>query len=140
MRRVVIDTNVLVSALRSRRGASFRLISLLGDPRWRPIVSVALILEYEEVAKREASRLGLAEWVVENIIDMFCRLGSQHTIRFRLRPVLRDPDDEFLLELAAASQADFLVTYNIRDFRGSEVYGIRPVTPSEFLRTIGAWP
>ena len=140
MRRIVIDTNVLVSALRSRRGAAFRLISLLGDPRWRPIVSVALILEYEEVARREAGRLGLPEWVVEDIIDMFCRLGSRHTIRFRLRPVLRDPDDEFLLELAAASQADFLVTYNIRDFRGSDVYGIRPVTPGEFLRTIGAWP
>jgi putative PIN family toxin of toxin-antitoxin system len=140
MHRVVIDTNVLVSAFRSRSGASFRLISLLGDPRWRPIVSVALILEYESVAKREACRLGLAEWVVDSIVDMFCRLGSRHAIRFRLRPVLRDPNDEFQLELAVASQADFLVTYNIRDFRGSEAYGIRPVTPAEFLRTIGAWP
>jgi putative PIN family toxin of toxin-antitoxin system len=140
MQRVVIDTNVLVSALRSRRGAAFRLIGLLGDPRWRPIISVALILEYEEVAKREAGRLGLAEWVVDSIIDMFCQLGSRHAIRFRLRPLLRDPNDEFLLELAAASQADFLVTYNVRDFRGSEVYGIRPVTPGEFLTTIGAWP
>ncbi|MGO9259798.1 MAG: putative toxin-antitoxin system toxin component, PIN family [Bryobacteraceae bacterium] len=140
MQRVVIDTNVLVSALRSKRGAAFRLISLLGDPRWRPIVSVALILEYEEILRREADRLGLAEWVVESMIDMFCRLGSQHAVRFRLRPALRDPDDEFLLELAVASQADFLVTYNIHDFHGSEVYGIRPVTPGEFLRTIGAWP
>jgi putative PIN family toxin of toxin-antitoxin system len=138
--RVVIDTNVLVSALRSRRGAAFKLIGLLGDPRWRPIVSVALILEYEEVARREARRLGLADWVVDNIVDTFCGLGSRHTVRFRLRPVFRDPDDEFLLELAAASQADFLVTYNIRDFRGSEVYGIRPVTPGEFSMTIGAWP
>jgi putative PIN family toxin of toxin-antitoxin system len=140
LQRVVIDTNVLVSALRSRRGASFRLISLLGDPRWQPIVSVALILEYEEVTKREADRLGLAEWAIESILDMFCRLGSQHAVRFRLRPAVRDPDDEFLVELAAASQADFLVTYNIHDFRGSEAYGIRPVTPGEFLRTIGAWP
>ena len=103
-------------------------------------MSVVLILEYEEAARRKAGRLGLAEWVVGNIIDMFCRMGSHHAIRFRLRPLLRDPDDEFLLELAVASQADFLVTYNIRDFRGSEVYGIRPVTPGEFLRTIGAWP
>jgi putative PIN family toxin of toxin-antitoxin system len=140
MLRVVIDTNVLVSALRSRRGASFRLISLLGDPRWQPIVSVALILEYEEVAMREARRLGLPDWVVDSILDTLCRLGSRHAIRFRLRPALRDPDDEFLLELAAASQADFVVTHNIQDFRGSEVYGIRPVTPGEFLRTIGAWP
>jgi predicted nucleic acid-binding protein len=87
-----------------------------------------------------ANRLGLADWIVDSIVDTFCRLGSRHTVRFRLRPVLRDPDDEFLLELAVASQADFLVTYNIRDFRGSEVYGIRPVTPGEFLRTIEAWP
>src|ERR1017187_104594 len=77
MQRVVIDTNVLASALRSRRGASFKLISLLGDPRWQPIVSVALVFEYEEVGKREAGRLGLAEWVVESIIDTFCRLGAQ---------------------------------------------------------------
>jgi predicted nucleic acid-binding protein len=89
---------------------------------------------------REAGRLGLAAWVVDSIVDMFCRLGSRHAIRFRLRPSLRDPNDEFLLELAAASQADFLVTYNVRDFRRAEAYGVRPVTPAEFLRTIGAWP
>jgi predicted nucleic acid-binding protein len=86
MQRVVIDTNVLVSALRSKRGAAYRLISLLGDARWQPIVSVALVLEYEEVAKREAGRLGLPEWVVESIIDMFCRLGSQQAIRFSPAP------------------------------------------------------
>jgi len=140
MYRVVIDTNVLVSAIRSKRGAAFRLISLLGDLRWRPIISVALVLEYDEVAKREARRLELADWVVDNIVDSFCRFGSQQAVWFRLRPALSDPDDEFVLELAVASHADFLVTYNIRDFRGSEVYGIRPVTPGEFLRTIGAWP
>src|SRR5438105_8882633 len=119
MHRAVIDSNVLVSALRSRRGASFRLLSLLGDARWQPVVSVALVVEYEEVGKREALRLELPEWVVDDIIDMFCRLSSQHQIRFRLRPVLNDPDDEFLLELAAASRADSIVTYNIRDFRGA---------------------
>ena len=107
MDRVVLDTNVLVSALRSKTGASFKLISLLGDPRWQPVVSVALILEYQAVATREASRLGLADWVVESIVDMFCRLGSRHAIRFRLRPALRDPGDEFILELAVASHADF---------------------------------
>jgi hypothetical protein len=75
----------------------------------------------------------LPEWVVEGIIDMFCRLGSQRAIRFRLRPAVRDPVDEFLLELAAASQAGFLVTYNLRDFRGCEVYGVKLVTPGEFF-------
>ena len=113
---------------------------MLGDPRWQPIVSVAPIFEYEAVAKRDAGRLGLAEWVVESVVAMFCRLGSQHAIRFRLQPALRDPDDEFILELAVASQADFIVTHNIQDFRGSETFGIRAVTPGEFLRRIEAWP
>jgi len=140
MHRVILDTNVLISALRSRGGASFRLISMLGDPRWQPIVSVALILEYEAVAKREAGRLWLADWVVESIVDMFCRLGSRHAIRFRLRPTLRDPGDDFILELAVASHADFIVTHNTKDFRGSETYGIRAVTPGEFLRRIESWP
>ncbi|MGC9948512.1 MAG: putative toxin-antitoxin system toxin component, PIN family [Bryobacteraceae bacterium] len=140
MHRVVLDTNVLISALRSRSGASFRLISMLGDRRWQPIVSVALILEYEAVARREAGRLGVSDWVVDSIVDMFCRLGSQHAIRFRLRPALRDPGDEFILELAVASQADYIVTHNIQDFRGSDTYGIRTVTPGEFLRRIEVWP
>jgi putative PIN family toxin of toxin-antitoxin system len=140
MYRVVLDTNVLVSALRSRSGASFRLISMLGDPRWQPVVSVALILEYEAVAMREADQLGLTDRIVESIVDMFCRVGSRHAIRFRLRPALRDPGDDFILELAVASHADFIVTHNIQDFRGSEAYGIRAVTPGEFLRRIEAWP
>ena len=139
MCRVVLDTNVLISALRSRSGASFKLISMLGDKRWQPIVSVALILEYEAVATREADRLGLAGWVVQSIVDMFCRLGSRHAIRFRLRPALKDPGDDFILELAVAGQADFIVTHNIQDFRGSETYGTRAVTPGEFLRKIEAW-
>jgi predicted nucleic acid-binding protein len=72
-------------------------------------VSVALILEYEAIARREAGRLGLPDWIVEGIVDMFCLVGSQHGIRFRPRPALRDPGDEFILELAVASQAGFIL-------------------------------
>jgi hypothetical protein len=72
---------------------------MLGDPRWQPAVSVALMFEYEEIASREARRLGMADWVVESVLDMFCRVGSQHPIRFRVRPSLRDPDDEFFSNL-----------------------------------------
>ena len=96
------------------------LISLLGD-------------------MREALRINLSESVVEAIIDMMCRLGIRHEIPFRLRPALRDPDDEFVLDIAVAGQAEFIVTYNLRDFGGAEAYGVRPVTPSEFLRIIGVW-
>jgi putative PIN family toxin of toxin-antitoxin system len=138
MYRVVLDTNVLVAALRSKTGASFRLLSLLGDHRWKPVVSVALALEYEEIANRQATLLGLDEWVIESIIDMICKEGVHQSIRFRVRPALKDCSDEFILELAVAGQADFIVTHNVRDFVGAESYGVRVVTPGEFLRTIGA--
>jgi len=71
MYQVVIDTNVLVAALRSRRGASFRLLDLLGDPRWQANLSVALALEYEQVAKRECVQGDVTEAVIDDIVG--CR-------------------------------------------------------------------
>ena len=135
----MIDTNVLVSAIRSRNGASFALIGSLGDPRWTPAISVALILEYEEVLMREAKRFQLPLGMIEIILDAFCAQSSRHSISFSLRPSLKDPDDEFLLDVAVSSQAEFIVTYNIRDFEGADAYGVRPVTPFEFLKIIGVW-
>jgi putative PIN family toxin of toxin-antitoxin system len=135
--RIVIDTNVLVSALRSRRGASYALFSLIGDPRWQATVSVALVLEYEATGKREAGSVGVESEVIDAIIDMMCATSYQHDVHFRTRPALPDPNDEFILELAVNSQSDFIVTYNVRDFRGSELFGIRVVTPAGFLRIIG---
>jgi putative PIN family toxin of toxin-antitoxin system len=137
LRTAVIDTNVVIAAFRSSRGASFRLLELLGDFRWQPLISAPLILEYESVAKREAERLGIEDWAVDAVIDRFCAQGRQTAIHFRWRPFLRDPDDEFILDLAVAGQADAIVTYNLRDFVGATTFGIQVVTPLAFLRTIG---
>lgn len=134
---MVVDTNVVIAAFRSSRGASFRLLELLGDPRWEPLISAPLILEYESVAKREAERLGIEDWAVDVVIDRFCAEGRQTAIHFRWRPFLRDPDDEFILDLAVAGQADAIVTYNLKDFAGATSFGIEVVTPLTFLRTIG---
>ena len=64
MRPIVLDTNVVIAALRSRRGASFAILSEIGKS-WVPLISVPLILEYEAVAKREAERLEIPEKTVE---------------------------------------------------------------------------
>ena len=61
MYQIVLDTNVLVAAMRSKQGASYRLLSLLGDGRWRPNVTVAVVLEYEAVLKRDCLQFGLTE-------------------------------------------------------------------------------
>lgn len=135
MHSVVLDTNVVIAALRSRRGASFAILRRLGQA-WVPLISVPLILEYEAVGKREAQRLKIPESTVDAIIRAFCFVGRETEIHFRLRPVLPDPGDEFLLELAVAGRADGIVTHNVRHFVGVERFGIRVMTPREFLKTM----
>ena len=80
---------------------------------WVPLISAALILEYEAVGKREAQRLKIPESTVEAIVRAFCFVGRETDIHFRLRPVLPDSGDEFLLELAVAGRADAIVTHNV---------------------------
>jgi len=135
MYSIVLDTNVVVAAIRSRHGASFEILRRLGEA-WIPLISAPLILEYEAVGKREAQRLKIPESVVEAIVRAFCFLGRETDIHFRLRPFLPDPSDEFLLELAVARRADAIVTHNVRHFDGVEKFGIQLLTPRDFLRTI----
>jgi len=99
--RAVIDTNVLVAGLRSRRGTSFRLLQLLGDPRWRPCLSVPVALEYEDVLKRQNMQTIISTEDADSLLDYFFGVSDLVEVQFRLRPALRDPDDDRILELAA---------------------------------------
>jgi putative PIN family toxin of toxin-antitoxin system len=136
--QVVLDTNVLVTGLRSRRGASFRLLSLVGaDRRFEINLSVPVVLEYESTLKRPGKTPGLTEEDVDSMLDYLCSVGHYREIYFLWRPVLRDPKDDMVLEVAVEASCEFVVTHNLRDFRGIERYGVRPVSPSEFLREIG---
>ena len=138
MRTVVIDTNVLVSALRSRNGASFTILSLIGSNRFRVAVSVPLILEYEGVVKRQRRLVGLTDEEIEDILDYVCSVAIRQKIYFLWRPFLRDPADDMLLELAVASESGIIVTHNVRHFIGVEEFGIQVQTPREFIKHIGA--
>ena len=137
--RVVLDTNVLVAALRSRLGASFRLVSLLGrsGPGFRIALSVPLVLEYEEVLHRHQRATGLTRQDIRDLLDYLCTIGEHQEIFYLWRPVLRDPKDDLVLEVAVASRADAIVTFNTRDFRGSETFGIMVVRPHVFLESLG---
>lgn len=135
--QIVIDTNVVIAAQRSKRGASSKLMSLIGTGRFDLHISVPLVLEYEEVLLRQELQLGLTSRDVDDLLDAICALAEHHQIHFLWRPFLRDEKDEMLLELAVASNCDYLVTYNKRDFRGVEKFGIRVVDSREFLQAIG---
>ena len=138
---IVLDTNVLVAALRSRRGASFLLLSLIGkQPELAIHLSVPLVLEYEDAGKRdlEASTISSAE--VDAVIDYLCSVAKLHEVFFLWRPFLRDPKDDHILELAVRTRCDAIVTYNRRDFTGVERFGIEVLTPAELLQKIGLIP
>ena len=135
---IIIDTCVFISALRSNRGASFKVLSLIGSDKFVFYLSVALVLEYEAVAKRSSHTLGLTDSDIEDLIDYMCAVGKSRQVHFLWRPSLKDPSDDFILELAVESECDYIVTHNIRDFTGAEKFKVKVITPQEFLRTIGA--
>lgn len=137
---IVIDTNVLISALRSRRGASFRLLSLVGTGRFDLAVSVPLVLEYEGVANRLSTELAVAASDVSDILDYLCAVAIHRSVFFLWRPTLPDPKDDMVLELAVDAGAPVIVTFNRRDFAGTDRFGIRALTPREYLREIGELP
>jgi predicted nucleic acid-binding protein len=133
MYQVVLDTNVLVAAMRSQLGASYRLLNLLGDGRWRPNLTVATALEYEAVLKRNCNDFGLSHADIDDALDAIVSRSGLHRQYFLWRPVASDPNDDFVMEAAIASRSDFIITFNQRDFPESRVFGIECLTPQEFL-------
>lgn len=135
--QVVIDTNVIVSGLRSKHGSAFQLLSLIGTGQFDIHLSVPLVLEYTEILLRELPNLYLSCNEVDDLIDFYCSVGVPHEIFFLWRPFLRDPKDEMVLELAVQASCKSIITYNTRDFAGVEQFGLKLLKPSEFLRLIG---
>ncbi len=134
---VVIDTNVIVSALKSRRGASYKLLISLPSGIYRPNLSVPLFIEYESVAKRTGLLNGLKEQDIDYILDYILSQSSIRQIFYLWRPFLKDPQDDLVLEVAVESQSEYIVTFNKRDFSGVESFGIKVVTPQEFMSERG---
>lgn len=137
---VVLNTNILVAGLRSRLGASFRLISLVDSGKFEINLSVPLLLEYEEILIRQKQELGLTRPDIDGFLDYLCTVANLHEVYFLWRPHLRDPKDEMILELAVKARCEYIVTYNKRDFRSVEKFGIKTVTAREFLETIKELP
>jgi len=138
--QIVVDTNVLVAALRSRRGAAFKLLTLMDSGLFEVNVSVPLVLEYEDVAKRLMGDIALTARDIDDIINYICAVAHRRAIFYLWRPFLRDPKDDLVLELAVTAECEFIVTYNTHDYAGVEQFGIRAITAREFLQEIGELP
>jgi predicted nucleic acid-binding protein len=136
MLEVIVDTNVLVAAFRSSLGASYALLQTLEERRWRPVISPALAFEYESVLNRGIHRSGLSPAEIDDFLEYFCSRARLVQVYFRWRPMLPDPDDDRILEVAVRTGSP-IVTFNVKDFRGAERFGIRTMSPSELLGILG---
>ena len=137
---VVLDTNIMVAASLSPFGASFQLLSMVPQRRFKFLLSVPLMFEYEDALKRDDLRqqsyLTLND--IEAILNMLAAYGTPQTIYFLWRPQLRDPKDEMVLELAVSGQAEAIMTLNERDFlpTAPKLFGIEVIRPGPFLRRL----
>ena len=100
-------------------------------------LSVPLIIEYEDVGKRFLSKTSLTKRDFNNILDYVCDFSNHRKIYFLWRPLLKDPKDDMVLELAVSANCEYIVTFNKRHFAGAHVFGLRVMTPHEFLTQIG---
>ena len=130
---VVIDTNVLIAALKSKQGASHKLLISLPNGVYKPNISVPLFLEYEAVAKRTGLVSGLTNEEINAILDYILSKSSIREIFYLWRPYLKDPKDDLVLEVAVESQSEYIITFNKKDYKGIDKFGIKVVTPQEFM-------
>ena len=133
---IVIDTNVILSALQSNKGKSFELISKITEDVFNFAISVPLILEYEAVLKRKLNRTIYTDSDIEDFINYLCTVGIKTKLFYLWRPYLKDPFDVHVLEVTIQSNARTIVTYNKKDFKEAENLGLKILTPKEFLETL----
>jgi putative PIN family toxin of toxin-antitoxin system len=136
--RIVLDTGVIVAAMRSPAGASAEILRRVRAGELVAAVSVGLALEYESVCKRlehrEASDLSAGE--VEIFLDAVIAMMEPVRSHFLWRPQLNDPGDELVLETAINGRARLLVTFNEKDFAPARRFGIEVLVPRETLKRV----
>lgn len=133
--KIVVDTNVLVSALRSQRGWSFDLLERMGTGQFQHVVTVPLVMEYEDVLSREGM-VPLSGAAISDVLDYVCASGLRQRVHFLWRPKLADVRDDMVLEAAFNGQCDAIVTWNVRDFAAAGALNIEVLSPDLFIKRL----
>lgn len=139
MTRIVLDTSVVVAAVRTRLGAGNAVLRLVAQRRLVALATAPLFLEYEDVLKRPEHRLahGLSLDAMDEFLADLAALIEPVEVHFQWRPQSPDPNDEMVLEAAINGRADALVTYNVADFAGpAERFRISVLRPADLLKKV----
>ncbi len=137
--RLVLDTDVVVAAFRSDRGASRQLLLAALNRKVIMLVSVPLMLEYEAVLKRpeQLDAIGVTSDEIDTVLDALAAVIEPVRLRFLWRPMLKAPSDEMVLETAVNGRADRLVTFNLRHLgQAAQEFGISADWPGATWREI----
>lgn len=132
----MIDTNVLIAALRSSSGASFQILLAAGRGEFQLALSVPLLAEYDDVSTRPSSGIPIPASAVHSIVGRLASIAHKQRIYYLWRPLLPDPKDDMVLELAIASGATHIVTFNHKDFRPASQFGITVLAPFQFIQLL----
>jgi putative PIN family toxin of toxin-antitoxin system len=136
--RLVIDTSVLVAAVRSDRGAARRLLVAVLEGRCQLVVTATLLMEYEAVLKRDEHRAASGASIddLDALLDALAKVAEPVRINYAWRPLLDDPDDELVLEAAVNGRARLIASFDLRDLGPAARFGIEVVRPGEVLRRL----
>jgi putative PIN family toxin of toxin-antitoxin system len=137
--RIVLDTSVVVAALRTRLGAGNAVLQQVARRRLVPLAGPPLFLEYEEVLKRPEQRLvhGLSPDAIDEFLAELAALIEPVEVHFQWRPQTPDPNDEMVLETAINGRANVVVTYNVADFAlAAKRFRISVLSPADLLKKV----
>jgi putative PIN family toxin of toxin-antitoxin system len=132
----VIDTNVLVAALRSSLGASHQILLAADRGSFEVALSIPLLAEYDDVCHRVDSGISIPPSAIDDVINRIAQISKQQTIHYLWRGILPDPKDDMVLEVAVAAEASHIITFNHRHLKPASEFGIAVITPSEFLKLL----
>ncbi len=138
--KVVLDTNIFVGALRSGDGINRLMLEMAFRRQITPLMGEALYREYHCLIGRE----GLYDDRVLNfqerqeLLESLCSVCVWTEIYYKWRPNLKDEADNHLIELGLAGNAEYIVSWNIKDFKGGDLYmpDVKVVKPAELLRSL----
>lgn len=139
MIKLVLDTDVIVAAMRSPIGASAALLGEALKKRLILLASVPLFIEYEAkcTESEHLAAAGLTQLQSQMFLDGIAAIVQPVKTHYLWRPMLHDPNDEMVLEIAVNGGADAIVTFNLKDYGAVPgTFNIEVIKPSTAIRRL----